>query len=597
VVMNSTLQRIILPAILGPLICQSLFSVALAIDSPPAQGDNSANSQAPALKPEIAPPYANNSSDKAAVSADLQTIVPGKKLHKIIPPSAPTGAAGSEIEPKSGGDALVAPSVGPLAVTSASAKEEMVIEQPELKALISVNEYMNPLTLDAEAPMRVNLRSTLLTALDRNLDLAISRSNEKVQKWNYFGSVGKFLPDLTGGFNEFFAKGAVGIPTNFASLAGANIASSGNGAIATAAQSATSTTVIHVDSPFFLMSGGLKYYGYRGGKILFGMLQAKHNFRAAKEGALASYSDVLLSTTKDYYNLLLAQELLQIRIQAVRTSKEQLRNNTNLEHSGLATRLDVLQSQTQLSKDSQNLVDQQIARRNSSITLANDLNIGLGTDILPGDGILRKVRLLDSRITVPDLLRLAIDNRPELKQYEELRLAAKRAIIVAAAPLQPTMAVSGNVLGVGPPSRIGFLAALGVSVNWKLGGLGSTDITAVQGSRWQAREAYLQANKELVTVLNQVRSSLLQSLDREKNIEQATTEVVSSEEELRLAQLRFKSGLGTNLDIITAQRDLTQAYIDKATAIINFDIAQAQLLHDIGLTSVDNLSSGRLLMK
>ncbi len=594
--MNGTLQRTISPAILGLLLWQSTFAAAWAIDSQSMQTDNSASPQAPELKPEIAPAYPNGSSDKA-VSSDPQTIVAGKKLHKIIPPSAPTGAGSTDIEPKAGGNALVAPPVGPLGAQSASAKEEMPLEQPELKALISVNDYMNPLTLDAEAPLRVNLRNALLTAVDRNLDLAISISTEKVQKWNYFGSVGKFLPDLTGGFNEYFAKGAVGIPTNFASLAGANLSASGNPAIAAAASSATSPTVIHIDSPFFLINGGLKYYGYRGGKILFGMLQAKHNYRAAKEGAQASYSDVLLSTTKDYYNLLLAQELLQIRIQAVRTSKEQLRNNTNLEHSGLATRLDVLQSQTQLAKDSQNLVDQQIARRNSSITLANNLNIGLGMDILPGDGILRKVRLLDSRLTVPDLLRLAIDNRPELKQYEDLRIAAKRAIIVAAAPLQPTMAVSGNILGVGPPSRVGFLAALGVSVNWKLGGLGTSDITEVQGSRWQARQAYLQANKELVTVLNQVRSSLLQSLDTEKNIEQAITEVVSSEEELRLAQLRFKSGLGTNLDIITAQRDLTQALIDKAQAIINFDIAQAQLLHDIGLTSVDNLSSGRLLMK
>jgi outer membrane protein len=594
--MSITFQRIISPAILGLLIWQSVFSVAMAVDSQPGQNSNSVDAQGSQLKPAIAPEPQNANSDKT-VNADPQTLVSGKKLHKIIPPSAPTGAGDTEIQPQLGGNATTSSPVGPLGAQSASAKEEMVIEPPELKALISVNDYMNPLTLDAEAPLRLNLHNTLLTALDRNLDLAISRSNEKVQQWTYYGSLGKFLPDLTGGFNEYFAKGAVGIPTNFATLAAARLATTGTTGSMGAVQSSTGNTVVHIDSPFFLINGGLKYYGYRGGRILFGMLQSKHNYRAAKEGARASYSDVLLTATRDYYNLMLAQELLQIRIQAVRTSKEQLRNNTNLEHSGLATRLDVLQSQTQLSRDSQNLVNQQVARRNASITLANDLNIGLGTDIFPGDGLIRKVRLLDSRMTVPDLLRLGIDNRPELKQYEQLRLAAKRAIIVAAAPLQPTMAVSGNILGIGPPSRIGALGVLGINVNWQLGGLGTAATTATQTSRWEAREAYLQANKELVTVLNQVRSALLQSLDTEKNIEQATTEVVSAEEELRLAQLRFKSGLGTNLDIITAQRDLTQAYIDKAQAIINFDIAQAQLLHDIGLTSVDNLSSGRLLMK
>ncbi|WP_421020655.1 TolC family protein, partial [Klebsiella pneumoniae] len=65
-------------------------------------------------------------------------------------------------------------------------------------------------------------------------------------------------------------------------------------------------------------------------------------------------------------------------------------------------------------------------------------------------------------------------------------------------------------------------------------------------------------------------------LDKERNIEEASNEVASSLEELRLAELRTTNGLGINLDIITAQRDYTQALVDKAQAMINFDIAQAQ---------------------
>ena len=76
-----------------------------------------------------------------------------------------------------------------------------------------------------------------------------------------------------------------------------------------------------------------------------------------------------------------------------------------------------------------------------------------------------------------------------------------------------------------------------------------------------------------------------------------TAEEESSLEELRLAELRKSSGLGTNLEIITGQRDYTQARVDKAQALINFNIAQAQLIQDMGLISTDSLTSGRLLSK
>ncbi len=441
--------------------------------------------------------------------------------------------------------------------------------------------------MDSHSSQNINLRDVLHSGLERNLDLAISRTNSKIKQWNFHTSLAKFLPDINMGFREFFSKGAIGVPFN----------------LATGSDSAGSATalrrdnVIHVDSPFLFMNTGFTYYGYRGGKILFGALEAKHDLKAARAGEKATLSDVLMNITKSYYNLVLSEALLQIRIQAVATSEEQLRNNTNRFHSGLATNLDVLQSQTQLSRDRQALVDQQIERRNCSITLAEVINADLGADLLPVDMTIRKIRLLAPQLGVSDLLRIAIDNRPELKQYDQLRLAARRAIVVAAAPLSPTFAFSGNILGVGPPSQVEALFALGLNVNWQLGGIGAVDATRVQTARWQARQAHLEANKELVTVLSQVRTAILRSLDRERNIEEASNEVMSSAEELRLAQLRFSSGLGTNIDIITAQRDYTQALIDKAQAIINFNIAQAQLLHDIGLISVDTLTSAKILTK
>ncbi len=509
----------------------------------------------------------------------------------------------------------------------------MFMRPPPLKALISISEGMNPLALDATSEQPISLRESLLASINNNLDIGIANNASLQRKWNYVSSLGRFLPDAYFNYNDNYLRGRANVPlfSGFPSL-------------------------IRFNNPFLLTWVGFRYYGYQGGRVLFGALESKHNYRAAGAARKATISDVLLDTTRRFYNLMLNEALLHIQIRAVQTSNEQLVQNTDLHDNGLATQLDVLQARTQLAKDRQNLIDQQIARRNASVQLAHILNASMAVDLVPSDRLVKKVRLVSEKMKINDLLKLAIDNRPELKQYEELRLAAKRAIVVATAPLQPNIQLTGNIFGIGetlsdstvtvpstfqpvvvsggplaatpvapiptltspggaplsglafpvgavrsPPvtvsRQIAALYTIGFRINWNLGGLGAPDAAGIQAARYAARQAHLQATSKLLEVVEQVRGSYLSTLSTEKKIEEASAEVDSSREELRLARLRFQNGLGTNLDVIQAQRDYTSALIDKAQAIINFDIAEAQLLHDIGLISVDNLTATTPLIR
>ncbi len=100
------------------------------------------------------------------------------------------------------------------------------------------------------------------------------------------------------------------------------------------------------------------------------MLEQKHRLRAAHAALKGNINDVLLDTAKHYYNLVLNESFLSTRTRAVAISAEQVRMNSLQEKHGLATGLDVLQSQAQLASDEQNLVDQQQARR----TCSNSIN-------------------------------------------------------------------------------------------------------------------------------------------------------------------------------------------------------------------------------
>jgi outer membrane protein len=471
------------------------------------------------------------------------------------------------------------------------------IIQPPLSALISIDKTVDPLRLDAGSVTPMGLGDVVQAAIRNNLNIGISDFNQRTRKVEMYSSMGKFLPDIALSYRYNYLKGKANVPFGQA------------------------LEPLSFNNPFIITSAGFNYHAYRGGRILFGALQNRNNFRAARYSKHATVSDTLQTAAKQYYDLLLQEALLQIRVKAVETSEGQLRLNKDLKEGGLATNLEVLQAQTQLSQDRQALIDQQVARRESAINLAEFINANQGLDIVPADLLLQKVRIIAEEASPARLLQLAIDNRPELKQYEELRLAAKKQIMINASRLHPTMAFTGQVLGVGETlskqkelvpitlagatgvgggatqglayrnRQITPLYAIGFNLNWNFEGLGTVDLANTYAAKLAARQAGLQQNQVLNQVTAQVRRSYLRALKTDRKIEEAVTQVRSANEELRLAQLRFQNGVGRNIDVLRAQQDYTQALLEKARAIVNFNTAQVDLLRDTGMITASTVSA------
>jgi outer membrane protein TolC len=168
--------------------------------------------------------------------------------------------------------------------------------------------------------------------------------------------------------------------------------------------------------------------------------------------------------------------------------------------------------------------------------------------------------------------------------------------MIAAAPLQPTVNLYGSAYGVGVTNhRLNSILVLNFAANWTLGGLGTTDLANIERAKWEARQAAIRAKQTFQAVFSQVRTSYDEGLAADARIDHANSQIRAAEEELRISAKRMQAGVGLNLDVLNAQRDLTQARINKARAIIDFDIAQANLLHDTGLISMEALSHGAAL--
>ncbi|MDP3509175.1 MAG: TolC family protein [Candidatus Melainabacteria bacterium] len=501
--------------------------------------------------------------------------------------------------------------------------EAIELRLPMGDQLMSLGAKLPPIRLEASYTQPISLREVVQYSLDNTLDIRIQREVVTQNKWILGNSLGKFLPDALMSYNSQYQAGT--------SLIGGIIP-------------------VSFGNPFATATAGFRYYGFRGGSVMFGSLANMHNYSAAKQGLRASINDTLLNVTRLYYNLVQNQALLQIQTRAVEVSKAQVLLNQQLERAGTGTRFQVLQSETQLARDEQALLTQEVDLRRTAIDLATALNLNSAVNLLSVESEVRKVRLVDPSIDVNQLINLAILNRPELKQYEQLRMAAKRNIQVQAAPLYPqfqffggysgngqtltnqygrsvpsfsvvpiqgagftaqTITTSGTTGVVSAPQTVYPVAAvynpsqiidrslrksyqIGMRVDWNFLGMGVPDMANIQAARAVARQATLRVNQQVIAVLQQVRTSYLTSLTAEKQIEVATKEVLSSAEELRLSRVRLANGVGTNIDVINAQRDFTQALVRKAQAIVAFNIQQAQLLRDVGVISYDTITSGRL---
>jgi outer membrane protein TolC len=523
--------------------------------------------------------------------------------------------------------------------------EAIELSLPQPNQLMSLGSTLPPIRLEANYTQPISLKDSLLYSLDNNLAVRIANSNKAAQKWLAVGQFGGFLPNMIMNFQHQFLKGStlIGgiVPETF-------------------------------DTPNTSAQAGFQYFGFQGGAVLFGSLAQLHAFRASREQLHGTVNDTLLAVTRGYYNLVQNQALLQIQTRAVEVSRAQVLLNQQLEQAGTGTKFQVLQSDTQLARDEQNLLGQEVALRNSAIDLATTLNLNAAVNFLSVETEIRKVRLIDPTLDINTLVALAVLNRPELRQYEQLRIAARRNIQVAAAPLYPQMqffgsvngngqtlghsqtlskpsfttvavnapsssstivsptanSTSGTLVGAGSVQNTSAFPGLGTSnstplvasaeqfnpptlvnrqmrtsytiglrVDWNYPGLGVPTTAAVFSAKAIARQALLNSNQQLLNVLQQVRESYLLSQTAEREIEVTTKAVISAAEELRLSRVRLANGVGTNIDVINSQRDFTTALVNKAQAIIQFNIAQAQLLHDIGLITVDTLTSGRLVKR
>lgn len=271
----------------------------------------------------------------------------------------------------------------------------------------------------------------------------------------------------------------------------------------------------------------------------------------------------------DYFTLLQLDLQLQITDKTVATQTDSVKlTKLRLEH-GVATKLDVLQAQQVLDTANAQIPDleRQIAQEENAIS------------ILLGDypqSVPRGLSLVEQEVppeVPPGLPSSLIARRPDIREAEQILIAANAEIGVAKAQFFPQIALTGS--GGGSFGRSSaFPGSLPTQTGiWSYGAQVSQPIFTGGGLRGNLRFAESQHAQALIAYRQTIQrafgdvSDTLIAYDKfhQVRIRQQDT-VADLQESVRISTLRYKGGTTTYLEVLDSQRSLYAAELTLASA-------------------------------
>lgn len=321
---------------------------------------------------------------------------------------------------------------------------------------------------------------------------------------------------------------------------------------------------------------------------------ARDQFEQAKNQYLIALRELRLQAAQAYFELQLSDDTVRIGQESVRASLVSLRDARARFQAGVATKLEVLEAETQLARDQQlltnALADQSINRRDLARLLDLPQNITpTAKEQLQPLGVW--TASLQESVVAAYAFREELDNA--LLDISAANSQANSAI----GAVQPFLTIFNTLTGyrydgseqviVDLPGRTGWAVenSVGLQARWNIFDGGA--------ARAQYRQAKQRAQENSFRFADtrdrlrfEVEESFYQLRQANRNIQTTSREVLSSRESLRLARLRFQAGVSTQREVVDNQRDLTQAEVRYAQALAQYNINVAEMRRRTGLDQV-----------
>ena len=325
---------------------------------------------------------------------------------------------------------------------------------------------------------------------------------------------------------------------------------------------------------------------------------ARDQYEKAKYQYVVSLRDLRLQAAQAYFDLQQADDQVRIGQESVRASLVSLRDSKARFQAGVATKLEVLEAETQLARDQQLLANglaaQSVARR----ALAALLDLPFSVTPTAKDSA-RVMGVWNASLS--ESIVAAFSFREELDQaILDISIANSQANSALGA-IQPFLSVftnfvynqfggnSGSVAGF-DTSGSQYQTTFGAKLTWSIFDGGAAAASSRQSKQLAQQNRY-QFSQRRDAIRQEVETSFYELEKNNRDIITTSREVISAREALRLARLRFQAGVTTQREVVDNQRDLTNAEVRYSNAVTDYNKRLVELSRRTGLNQVMGCSA------
>ena len=406
--------------------------------------------------------------------------------------------------------------------------------------------------------------------LENNNSLKAYNTAIKKSKYEKNSAVGQFMPKVV--FNSTYIHFSDNMSlTSHASIPGMPF-------------QATANTLIQ-DKNLFTVGGGVIWNIFTGGKLLSNNAAARAKLEATNEKYNEIVDSLTLELVKRYYGLRLSRDIVEVRKSVADGLAQHLKDAKLLEKEGIISKAERLHAE----------VANEEAQREYKAALrdANVIEEGLKVLIKEEKVNLKDVRIEpssllfvynDSTIDINEMKKNVVKNNPQLKQLQAKKKIMNAKYHASAGDYLPTVSLFAyNITGASNLSEAIPRNMIGGSVNFLLfdGFSRYNNLKAADCDRKIVDFELSDAKNQLESLVVKQYEELMKNKER---YDSSIKAIEAAEEALRTADLAFKEGLGTSLQVTDAQLMLSKVKIERLNAIYNYDVTLTDLLKTNGDT-------------
>ena len=322
---------------------------------------------------------------------------------------------------------------------------------------------------------------------------------------------------------------------------------------------------------------------FAGGAISAKVISAKLAKLITDQTVRKTVEKVFFEVNKVYYDVLLSRHLYQISADSVRSAQANLDAVLQKKTQGVASHFDVLRAQVELSNFKAELIKNKNVTSIAQTSLFKVMGVSQDSNVTLSDELI----YVPVDTAVQEAVRVAFENRPELFEKELGIKKQRESLKTAYSRYWPS--ISGfykNQWAKPDPKDSSF-------IEW--GRAWQAGLTAVlpifdgfgrEGQVIKEKAKLRQAQIDLIdsqeSVLFELKQAMLAIADADELVQSQQLNLKRAEEGMRLAEIGYKQGVNTQVEILDTRAALTKAQSLYYEAIYSHNVAKLLLLRAMG---------------